>query len=49
VARNWQEVEGDRGMNKNDFMLLSFITIWIALTAGDPDLLDAIINLVMGV
>lgn len=29
-------------MNSNDKWLLGFITLWIILCAGDPDLLDAI-------
>jgi hypothetical protein len=29
-------------MSKNDIWLFGFITIWIILTAGTPDILDGI-------
>lgn len=35
-------------MNKNDLCWLGFITLWIVLCAGKPDLLDALTFKVMG-
>lgn len=35
-------------MNKNDLCWLAFITLWIVLFAGKPDLLDALTVKVMG-
>ena len=38
--------EGE-GMSKNDLMVFGFITLWIILTAGKPDVLDGITSLLM--
>jgi len=34
-------------MNKNDLMFFGFVTLWIILTAGKPDVLDGITSLLM--
>ena len=34
-------------MSKNDLMFFTFVTIWIILCAGKPDVLDGITNLMM--
>lgn len=34
-------------MNKNDLMIFAFITLWIVLTAGTPDLIDAVVCSIM--
>lgn len=34
-------------MSKNDLMVFGFVTSWIILTAGKPDVLDGITSLLM--
>lgn len=34
-------------MNKDDLMVYVFITLWIVLTAGTPDVLDGITHRLM--
>ena len=38
--------EGE-SVNKNDLMFFGFVTLWIILTAGKPDVLDGITSLLM--
>ena len=34
-------------MDKNDLMFFGFVTLWVILTAGKPDVLDGITSLLM--
>ena len=34
-------------MSKNDLMLFTFVTIWIILCAGKPDILDGITSMMI--
>lgn len=34
-------------MDKNDLMFFSFITLWVILCAGSPDILDGITHRLM--
>jgi len=34
-------------MNKNDLMFFGFVTLWIILTAGTPDVIDGIVHILM--
>lgn len=34
-------------MNKNDMMFFSFVTVWVILCAGEPDVLDGVTKYLM--